>query len=150
MKRAIAVVTACLLIGTLTACTAQKETAPEAEAQTEYTILGQKAEHSSKYTLYIGLNDKDTYEQIIPTEEALDKANHICAKYAGGYTQFSAAGGWTNDDGTLGHENTIVYILFDISDENLTAMLDEMLVEFNQNSILVEQEDISHIYYSRS
>ncbi len=113
------------------------------------TILGQQSETGEKYTLYLGLNDKDTYEQIISTEDALDKANQICAKYAGGYTQLSAKGGWINDDGTMGHENTIVYILYDISEDNLQSLLDELIDEFNQSSVLVEKNEVSHIYYSK-
>ena len=113
-------------------------------------ILGRTSDYNEKYTLYLGLNDKDTYEQIISTEDALEKANEICARHAGGYTQLTARGGWTNDDGTMGHENTLVYIVYDISEDDLKAMLDEFLTEFNQSSVLVEKNQASHIYYSGS
>ena len=122
------------------------ETAPAQEEK----ILGQTAEQGLKYTLYIGLNDKDTYEQIISTEDAIEKANVIVAKHAGGYTQMTARGGWTNDDGTMGHENTMVYIIYDIDEASLKALLDELLKEFNQGAILVEKDDTPHIYYSGS
>lgn len=111
-------------------------------------ILGQDAETSDKYTLYLGLNDKDTYVQKIGTEEAIEKANKICAAHSGGYTLYTANGGWTNDDGTLGHENTLVYMIFDISETDLKAMLDEFIKEFNQSSVLVEKSEAAHIYYS--
>lgn len=114
----------------------------------ETVILGQSAEPAEKYTLYLGLNDKDTFEQKISTEDAIEKANKICAGHSGGYTQFTARGGWTNDDGTLGHENTLVYMIYDISESDLQAMLDEFLKEFNQSSVLVEKNESSHIYYS--
>ena len=48
-------------------------------AVSEQTILGQKSEKGSKYTLYLGLNDKDTFEQKISTEDAIEKANKIYA-----------------------------------------------------------------------
>ena len=134
------------MICSLAACTANKT--PAVETVQEEKILGQTAEKGLKYTLYIGLNDKDTYEQLISTEDALEKANVIVAKHAGGYTQMIAKGGWTNDDGTMGHENTMVYILYDIDEASLKAMLDELLKEFNQSSILVEKDDTAHIYYS--
>jgi len=150
MKKIITTfITAGILICTLASCGNAQQTGNAAQSSAaEALILGQTSETGEKYTLYLGLNDKDTYEQIISTEDALEKANLICAKYAGGYTQLSARGGWTNDDGTLGHENTIVYLIYDISEENLKAMLDEFLKEFNQNSVLVEKETTSHIYYS--
>ena len=137
----------CLILS-VTACANTTKTAGTADTVTEEKILGQTAEKGLKYTLYIGLNDKDTYEQLISTEDAIEKANRIVAKHAGGYTQMTARGGWTNDDGSMGHENTMVYIIYDIDESSLKAMLDELLREFNQSSILVEEEDIPHIYYS--
>lgn len=120
-----------------------------AEAQPSAgTILGQEADRGTKYTLYIGLNDKDTFEQKMSTEEAVEKANKICADHAGGFTQMNATGGWTNEDGTMGRENTLVYMIYDISEKDLRAILDELIKEFNQSSVLVEAAETSHIYYS--
>ena len=144
----VSVALALCLILSVTACAkkpAQETGTPEV---TQEKILGQNAENGLKYTLYIGLNDKDTYEQLISTEDAIERANQIVAKHAGGYTQMTARGGWTNDDGSMGHENTMVYIIYDVDESSLKAMLDELLREFNQSSILVEEEDIPHIYYS--
>ena len=70
------------------------------------------------------------------------------AKHAGGFTQMSAKGGWTDETNEMFYENTLVYIVYDIPDENLTAMLDELIKEFNQSSVLVEKEKTAHIYYS--
>lgn len=149
--RLISVILAVCLICSVTACSKKPAQDPGAAGAAEPTavkILGQEAEQGLKYTLYIGLNDKDTYEQLISTEDAIEKANRIVADYAGGYTQMTAHGGWTNDDGTMGHENTMVYIIYDIDEASLKAMLDDLLKEFNQSSILVEKDDTPHIYYS--
>ncbi len=88
-------------------------------AEKPETILGTASESGEKYTLFIGLNDKDTSEQLISTKDAIKKANLICAKYAGGYTQLTAKGGWTDDEGSIVHENSLVYIIYDISEESL-------------------------------
>ena len=151
-KRITALILSAMMMLSLAACgnddssSSVNETA--GTAVSEQTILGQKSEKGSKYTLYLGLNDKDTFEQKISTEDAIEKANKICAAHSGGYTQFTAKGGWTNDDGTLGHENTLVYMIYDIEDSDLKAMLDEFIKEFNQSSVLVEKSDSAHIYYS--
>ena len=133
------------MIFSFTACTGAKET--KTEETTVNKILGQEAEEGSKYTLYIGLNDKDAGGQIVGTEYAMEEANTIVGKYASGFTRFTAYGGWTNKDGSMGHENTIVYIIYDISEKDLQKILDELLETLNQSSILVEKEDVSHIYY---
>ena len=142
----ISIVMVISLIFGVSAC--GNNTAEAENTATEEKILGQDVEEGFKYTLYIGLNDKDTFEQVMSTEDALEEANLIVAEYAGGYTQMIARGGWTNDDGTMGHENTLVYIIYDVEEESLKAMLDELINKFNQSSILVEKNSISHIYYS--
>ncbi|MBQ3841723.1 MAG: DUF3574 domain-containing protein [Ruminiclostridium sp.] len=150
-KKIISVILAALMIGTAASCANSKpaETAAAAPvpAETAPSILGQESEKGDKFTLYLGLNDKDTYEQKYSLEDSYEKANRIVAKHAGGFTQMSAKGGWTDESEAMFYENTIVYIVFDISDENLSAMLDELIKEFNQSTVLVERESKQHIYY---
>lgn len=45
-----------------------------------------EADQEKEYVLYIGLNDKDTYEQCIETEEVKGLACAICIQYVDGHT----------------------------------------------------------------
>ena len=110
-------------------------------------FLGEDIEKTSKYTLYIGTNDKDTYTQVIPLDKAKDIVDKICVKYTGGFTGFDAVGGWTDEKNNFTHENTLVYVLYDVTEEQLKNIMDDTLKELNQNSILVETNDTEHIYY---
>lgn len=106
-----------------------------------------ESEPATRYTLYIGTNDKDTYTQLISLEEAKETVNGICAKYVEGYTVTEAQGGWVDETGTLTEEQTLVYSFTGVSEEALTSIMDEVLKELNQNSILVETSDVYHRYY---
>lgn len=99
-------------------------------------------------TLYIGLNDKDTYTQLIPTEEARAAVDEICLKYVEGFTAYEARGGWTDESGALTRENTLVYIISGADEEQITAIMDEVLKELNQSAILLSTETAETIYYS--
>jgi hypothetical protein len=101
---------------------------------------------TTKYTLYIGTNDKDTYEQIIPTETARNTVNAICSKYTGGYTVYGAKGGWFDDTGVLTEENTLVYTLIDVEESDVAAIADDILTALNQSSVLVEKNSVSSAY----
>lgn len=101
-----------------------------------------------KYTLYIGLNDKDTYQQVISREEARKIVNEICARHTDGYTSFDAEGGWTDQDHVLTKEETLVYMFNDIDEDDLDKIMDEVLDALNQNSILVEKDQTVYSYYS--
>ncbi len=104
-------------------------------------------EEKTKYILYIGTNDKDTYKQEIPTEEADRIIKEISSKYVEGYTAFRANGGWVDEKGILTQEVTLVYEYADVSEETIRAIMDELLIQLNQNAILVEREDVSMQYY---
>lgn len=111
--------------------------------------LSQGQQEGTCYTLYIGTNDKDTYTQEISLEEARDMVNEICVKYVDGYTMQEANGGWVDETGTLTQEDTLVYRLMDVDEDQVISIMNEVLVALNQNSILVEKNEVSYCYYSQ-
>lgn len=107
-------------------------------------------QYKTKYSLYIGTNDKDTYTQVIPFDTCLTKVTEICTKYTGGCTIYEANGYWKDDTNTITKEQSIVCILEDITKEKVYKICDEIIVELNQNSILIETQNVISTYYSTS
>ena len=100
------------------------------------------------YTLYIGTNDKDDYAQHIATEEAMALVEGICAKYIAGWTSSYATGAWTDENGVIGHENTLVISIVDATEEQVHTICDEAIAALNQNSILIVTQEINQDFYS--
>lgn len=117
------------------------------KADDDLYFQAQETQTGEKYLLYIGLNDKDTYRQEKSTDEARDIIDSICVKYTDGYTVFEATGGWTDETDAFTSENTLVYAFYDISKEQLIKIMDEVLTQLNQNSILVETQKVCYTYY---
>ncbi|MEG0329689.1 MAG: hypothetical protein RR602_06710 [Longicatena sp.] len=113
-------------------------------------ILESQLQVAKKYTLYIGINDKDTYTQLISTNQARDIVNEICIRYVGGYSAWEAIGGYVDDTKTLTQEHTLVYSFYDVKEEQITSIMDEVLDKLNQSTILVECEDAKSMYYGGS
>jgi hypothetical protein len=111
------------------------------------SILAFESADYGQYVLYIGLNDRFTYEQIIPTDEAVDIVNNIFAKHVGGWTMHHARGGWVDETDTLTQENTIVYTLAYADEKAVIAIMNEVLIALNQNSILIERRNLSSVFY---
>ena len=118
------------------------------EARAEGSMLTEQMETGKKYVLYIGTNDKDTYKQVISTEEAREIVNEICIKYVDGYTASEAKGGWVDETDTLTQENTLVYAFYEVTEEQLVNIMEEILEALNQNAILVEKQEAIYTYYS--
>ena len=102
---------------------------------------------AEKYTIYIGLNDKDTYEQIVSTEDGIRRVNEICTHYVEGYTMQTAKGGWMDEKKILTEENTLIYSFYGVTDEQITQIMDDVLKELNQNSILITYGQENRAYY---
>ena len=112
----------------------------------ESTFSG--SEETVRYTLYIGLNDKDTGTQEISTEKAREIVDAICCKYVEGFTVFQAQGGWTDDSGQITKENTLVYMFSYADPTQITAIMDEVIPVLNQSVILVHTDTVQSAYYS--
>ena len=102
----------------------------------------------SQYVLYIGTNDKDSYRQIIPTEEAKAMVNEICSRHVDGFTASEAVGGWMDEKGVLTQETTLVYVITGASEQQVLSIMNEALVALNQNSILVESRSVRSAFYN--
>lgn len=101
----------------------------------------------TQYIMYVGINDRDTYEQIISTDDAKAIINTICHKYLEGYTVQEAVGSWTDEKGIPTHENTVVCYFNDASEEEVYEIADEVLKELNQNKILIVKNSVKIDFY---
>ena len=104
----------------------------------------------TKYTLYIGTNDKDTYKAEIPFDECLAKVTSICVQYTDGCTIYEANGYWKDEKNAITKERTIVCMLEDIISETVYKICDEVIEALNQNSILIESGNVATTFYSSS
>ena len=103
---------------------------------------------TTNYKMSVGLNDKDTYEQIVPTDEAKNIIDKICIKYVDGYTIQDANGVWADETGQFTHENTIVCYFSGVESEIIYKIADEIIEELNQNSVLIEKNQVITDFYS--
>ena len=102
---------------------------------------------SHRYLMYVGLNDKDTGEQKISTDEAVELLNNICAKYLRGFNIRKSVGYWTDDDGNPVSENSLVISYNFIEEKNIHIMADEVIQTLNQDSVFLEDYLIKTEFY---
>lgn len=108
----------------------------------------EETEGDIQYILFVGTNDKDTNEPVYAPDECLEHLEEILTRHFYGFTIQEARGGWLNDDGSVAHEYTMVVYLSDTSIDAVHAACDEMITEFNQSSILIQQNTTSTEFYS--
>ena len=101
----------------------------------------------TQYVMYVGTNDKDTYEQIISTDDAKAVIDTACQKYLEEYTLQEAVGSWVDEKGIVTHEETIICIFDSASEEEVYAVADEVIKELNQNTVLIEKSSVRMDFY---
>lgn len=97
----------------------------------------------TKFTLFVGLNDKDSRQQEINTVDAYKIiSNMITAAFDGG-TVSEATGIYKHQDGSFTTETTLrIEILF-ASVEQIKPLVQELKKVLNQETIAVQQEVIN-------
>ena len=96
-----------------------------------------------KYTLYVGLNDKDTKRQEVGTIEAYKLVGGLLAREMGGGTIYEAHGIYTHDDGTVVVEETLRIELFADEEERVEGFVRTVKRLLNQESVIIQTETVT-------
>lgn len=96
-----------------------------------------------RYTLYLGLNDKDTKIQRVDTLEAYKIVENMLANMFDGGTIFNAKGIYKHDDNSIVIENTLRIEILEFNNsiiENVREFVRMLKDVFNQESVAVQIE----------
>ena len=100
-------------------------------------------EKVAKFTLYVGLNDKDSKVQEISTIEAYKIVSKLISKDFDGGTIFEARGIYRHESGAVVEETTLRIELLFAEPAKVRALVAILKRVFNQESIAVQQEVIN-------
>lgn len=117
----------------------------EATAEVTEAVTDKKPEY--RYVMYVGTNDKDTGEQIVSTDKAMDIVDKICVKHLEGYTIQDATGSWGDGSGKITHEDSFVCYFYYADEKEVYAIADEVIAALNQSCVLIEKAEVKEEYY---
>lgn len=105
-----------------------------------------KENKTIKYSLYIGLNDKDIKIQKIDTLEAYKILCNIIKRYnIEGFTVYNAHGFYVHQDGTFTTENTLKVELMFVDNKTIDELIKECKIVFNQECIIKQVEEVASV-----
>lgn len=96
-----------------------------------------------KFTLYLGLNDKDTKTQQISTVEAYKVVSNLIAEDFNGGTIYEAHGIYKHESGEIVEEKTLRIELLFTTLEKVKTLVGILKKAFNQESVAVQREQIT-------
>lgn len=98
-----------------------------------------------KFTLYLGLNDKDLKVQKISTLEAFKIVSNLITSRFDGGTIFEADGVYKHDNGAYVIEKTLRIELLFVERPAVVEFVKVLKEIFNQESIAVQEETINSV-----
>lgn len=104
---------------------------------------------TTKYSFFIGLNDKDSKTQIIETLTAYNIVNRIFIdNNVDGATITSGKGIYKHDNGEIVVEETIIVQVYEFGAPiNVRQICNELKTVLNQESIAVEKQETNSGLY---
>lgn len=96
-------------------------------------------ENIATYNLYVGLNDKDKYIQIIDDDFAMQTVRDVVSNIVGGATFTKSFGHWVDEFGNETTESTIVVKITATDDAHIERICGILNSKLNQNCIMVEK-----------
>ena len=93
------------------------------------------------YSLYLGLNDKDSKKQLLTVAESESILNDYLLNRAGVYgaTVENVKGVYTHENGDVVVENTLKITLCYISKKQVLKIASDLKELFNQESIMIQK-----------
>ena len=98
----------------------------------------QPSNRSVEYTMYIGTNDKETYQLEMTLEQARGIVhNTMMDHFSDGFTMYDASGVWRDENRVVTLEYSFVCIVEAAPKAEVYKAADELIVALNQSTILI-------------
>jgi hypothetical protein len=97
----------------------------------------------TRYTISVGLFDKDTHMQEISTIDAYKIMTRLVMKHSDGGTITEGTGLYTHKDGSVVIEPTLIVSLLFVDRETILILIDEIKNLFNQETVALEEMEIN-------
>ena len=98
-----------------------------------------------KYEIFIGLKDKDTYDEIFSVNSFVEILSEICEKRQISFTLLTQFGGYTHNKGYT-TETSLRVVIIGIHEDELTLLGEKLKKIINTDTILITKTEIEYSF----
>ena len=98
-----------------------------------------------KYEIYIGLKDKDSYNEILSVDTFRQVLTEICKEKQIGFSMLTQLGGYTHNKGYT-TETSLRVILIGINEEELVLLGMRLKEIINTDTILITKTEMEYSF----
>ena len=109
-----------------------------------------EANKKKRYTISVGLNDKDEKSQKIQTEKVLRVVKNCCKGYGMAFSSYLQDGGYIHENGEYVLEKSVCIVFLDPDVAMVEELAKDLCVFMNQESVMVTVEDVTCYFISEA
>lgn len=99
----------------------------------------------NKHEIFIGIKDKDTYEEILTAKDFARILTNICMEKNICFTLFKQYGGYTHNKGYT-TETSLRVLIIGADDDEIISLGERLKKEINTDTIMITKSNIEFAY----
>ena len=104
-----------------------------------------KLEKGVKYEIFIGIKDKDSYEEILNVNDFKNILTEICTEKQIGFSLLTQFGGYTHNKGYT-TETSLRIIIIGADEEEINILGERLKKKVNTDTILITKAQIEYCF----
>ena len=98
-----------------------------------------------KYEVFIGIKDKDSYEEILDVNDFKDILTEICTEKQISFSLLTQLGGFTHGKGYT-TETSLRVVIIGADEEEIVCLGERLKKEINTDAVLITKTDIEYCF----
>lgn len=98
-----------------------------------------------KYEIFIGIKDKDSYQEILDVDDFKEILTEICAKKEICFSLLTQMGGYTHNKGYT-TETSLRVIIIGADEKEITILGDRLKERINTDTVLITKTEIEYCF----
>lgn len=99
----------------------------------------------TKYEIFVGIKDKDSYLEVLSVEEFKDILTEICTEKQISFTMLTQHGGYTHGKGYT-TETSLRVVIIGLNDHEVELLGQRMKKKINTDAVLITKTEIEYCY----
>ena len=102
-------------------------------------------EKGSKYEIFIGIKDKDSYEEVLSVDDFKNILSEICTEKKISFSLLTQMGGYTHNKGYT-TETSMRVIIIGASEDEIVSLGERLKKKINTDTILITKTEIEYCF----
>ena len=112
--------------------------------------MGSIREKKKRYTISVGLNDKDEKLQKVQTEKVLRLVKNCCKGYSMAFSSYLQDGGYIHDNGEYVLEKSVCIVFVEPDEKLVEEVAKDLCAFLNQESVMITVDEIEYFFISEA